>query len=186
MRRIVLLLEERSMKNFLEALLPRLFPTLKFLYIPHSGKSDLEKSIPNKLKGWNVSGDCFVILRDNDNGDCRVIKRKLADLCRKGGREDSLVRLACQELESWFLGDLKALGECYGIALRVGQRQKAYRDPDNLGNPSEQIKKLVPAFQKYEGARRLGMALHPEKNSSRSFRAFIDGVARISGIQPYW
>jgi len=49
---LVFLPEERSMKTFLEALLPRLFPDLAFFCIAHEGKSDLEKSIPRKLKGW--------------------------------------------------------------------------------------------------------------------------------------
>jgi hypothetical protein len=53
MGRLVFLLEEPSMKLFLEALLPRLFPRLDFLCLQHEGKSDLEQSIPRKLRTWN-------------------------------------------------------------------------------------------------------------------------------------
>ncbi len=45
MRRIVFLLEESSMGDLLEVLLPRLFPGLYFQCVPHEGKQDLEKSI---------------------------------------------------------------------------------------------------------------------------------------------
>jgi hypothetical protein len=50
MSRLVFLLEERSIKVLLEALLPRLFPALEIFCIAHEGKSDLEKSLPRKLK----------------------------------------------------------------------------------------------------------------------------------------
>lgn len=41
MGRIVFLLEEPSMQALLEGLLPRLFPQLRFLCVPHDGKTDL-------------------------------------------------------------------------------------------------------------------------------------------------
>ena len=71
MSRVVFFLEEASMKLFLDGLLPRLFPGLQFLCIPHEGKSDLEKSISRKLRAWNVPGDRFVVVRDNDGAPCR-------------------------------------------------------------------------------------------------------------------
>jgi hypothetical protein len=45
MPQAVFLLEERSMKTFLEALIPRYWPELDFRCIAHEGKQDLEKSI---------------------------------------------------------------------------------------------------------------------------------------------
>ena len=71
MSRIVFLLEEYSMKVLLDGLLPRLFPGLAFLCVPHEGKQDLEKSIPKKLRGWREPGVCFVIIRDQGHGLCR-------------------------------------------------------------------------------------------------------------------
>lgn len=48
---LVFLLEELSMKVFLEGLLPRVLPEhIGVQLIPHEGKSDLEKSIPRKLR----------------------------------------------------------------------------------------------------------------------------------------
>ena len=74
MNRVIFLLEEESMKHLLQNLLPRLFPAMQFLCITHHGKQDLEKSIPRKLRAWNQPHDRFVIIRDNDNGDCRHLR----------------------------------------------------------------------------------------------------------------
>ena len=48
MSRLVFLLEEPSMKAFLEEFLPRLMPGFDFLCLSHEGKQDLEKSIDRK------------------------------------------------------------------------------------------------------------------------------------------
>jgi len=81
MRRVVFLVEERSMKTLLDGLLPRLIPGRSFICIPHEGKQDLEKSIPRKLKAWREPGARFVVVRDNDGGDCRALKQRLVGLC---------------------------------------------------------------------------------------------------------
>jgi len=119
------------MKVLLDLLLPRLVPSLQFLCLPHAGKSDLEKSLVTKLRGWREPGVRFVVVRDNDGGDCLTLKEKLAELCRSAGRPDTLVRIACQELEAWYFGDLAAVGEAFGRPGVVGLAGKArYRDPD--------------------------------------------------------
>jgi len=68
--RLVFFLEEPSMKAFLEQLLPRYFPKLTFQCVTHAGKQDLEKSLRRKLAAWNRPGDRFVVVHDNDGGDC--------------------------------------------------------------------------------------------------------------------
>lgn len=68
--KLVFLLEESSMKELLDIILPRIIPEgIDFVTIPHSGKSDLVKSIPNKLRGWNEPDVKFVILHDQDTND---------------------------------------------------------------------------------------------------------------------
>ncbi len=179
MSRLVFLLEEYSMKVLLEALLPRLFPALPFLCVPHEGKQDLERSIPQKLQAWREPGVRFVIVRDNDNGDCRALKQRLGGLC--AARPETVVRIACQELEAWYLGDPAALAEAFGDAklARIGRRAR-FRDPDAVGQPSRTLVELVPSFQKVSGARLLGPLLDPARNMSGSFRALIDAVQRLA------
>jgi hypothetical protein len=176
MSRVVFLLEEYSMKVLLDGLLPRLFPHLPFLCVPHEGKQDLEKSIPRKLRAWREPGVHFCVIRDNDGGDCKRLKESLVTLCTEGGRESTLVRIACQELEAWYFGAPDALATTYGDeSLRqIGGRAR-YRDPDAIIQPAKALAGLVPEFQKVSGARRLAQVL-TRKNRSRSFAALIGGI----------
>jgi hypothetical protein len=176
MNRIVFLLEEYSMKVLLEGLLPRLFPDLPFLCVPHEGKQDLEKSIPRKLKAWREPGARFCVIRDNDGADCKVIKQRLIKLCKKGSRPDTVVRIACQEIEAWYLGDLQATARAFqsNDLLEIGNQVK-YREPDSIVTPSLMLTELVPEFQKVSGARRMGQELGRDNTSPR-YRALIAGI----------
>lgn len=178
---LVFLVEELSMEAFLKELLPRAFPELRFRCIPHDGKKDLEKSLPRKLRAWREPGVRFVVVRDQDAEECRELKRRLAAVCRDAGREDSLVRIACRELEAWYLGDLEAAATALNQPRLRELAGKAWlRDPDTVDRPSFRLRELAPgAASKIECARRIGARLDPSKNTSRSFRAFLDGVARL-------
>ena len=180
MGRVVFFLEEGSMKELLDGLLPRLFPSLDFLCIVHEGKTNLERNLPNRLRGWRVPGDRFVIVRDNDGGDCYVLKERLRVLCRQGGREDTLIRIVCQELEAWYLGEPDAMADAFGDArLRNIGRQAAYRNPDARPKPSLDMERLTQGFQKSSGARRMAQYLTRENNHSHSFAVFLDGIAKL-------
>ena len=179
MNRLVFLLEERSMKVLLEDLLPRLFPGLDFVCVTHEGKQDLEKSIPRKLRAWREPGVRFMVIRDNDGGDCRALKRRILGLCVEGGRSDTIVRIACQELEAWYLGDPEALVEAFGHeSLRRISDKAKYRNPDEVQVPSHELAGLIPEFQKGSGARRMAVTLRREGNTSRSYQAFLEGVEK--------
>lgn len=183
--RIIFLLEESSMKELLDGLIPRLFPGLEkdvhFQCVPHQGKTDLERSIPRKLKAWKEPNVRFVVLEDNDNRECKFIKRRLKESVDESGRPDTLVRLVCQELESWYIGDLKALAEAFGDAnLYKPALRKRYAIPDEWQKPSVELERLVPSFQKGSGARLMSKALGRYANLSHSFNVFVSGLARIT------
>lgn len=191
--RLVFLLEEPSMKHLLAGLLPRLMPGWvqgeHFLCVPHEGKSDLDRSVPRKLAAWQVPGDRFVVLRDNDAAVCEEVKSRLVKLCADSGRPDTLVRLACQELEAWYLGDLEALAAAFEEPRLCGPAmRKRYVDPDAWQKPSVEVQRVLPQFQKGQGARRMGIALRgAAENRSRSFQVFVAGVRRLAlemGWQP--
>ena len=44
------------MADLLDGLLPRLYPGLSFLCVPHQGKQDLERSLSRKLRAWREPG----------------------------------------------------------------------------------------------------------------------------------
>lgn len=188
--RIIFLLEEESMAILLEGLLPRLFPGMTkgvhFLCVKHDGKSDLEKSVPRKLRAWKEPGVRFVILRDNDGGNCIDIKARLTRLCRENGREDTLVRIVCQELESWYIGDLQALAAAFDQpAINTPGLAKRFADPDTIMKPSVEVRQLLPQFQKRAGARAMGAVLNASDNRSRSFASFIAGLAVLTQQMGY-
>lgn len=183
--RLIFLLEEPSMKALLDGLLPRLFPSwepeIHFKCVPHQGKSDLDVSVPRKLKAWRIPGDRFVIVRDNDNADCAALKARYLALCDASGRPDTLVRLVCQELESWYIGDLRALAEAFDDPkLDTPALRKRFANPDDWEKPSAEVGRLVPAFQKTGGARLMSQCLGAESNRSRSFQFFVEGIRRVA------
>lgn len=163
----------------MEQLLPRLVPDLSFLCIEHEGKTDLEGSLPRKLRAWNVPGDRFIVIRDSDGALPGALEARLAALCATAGRAEVPVQIAYQELEAWYLGDLRALADAYAINLDAHIGKAVYRNPDLIGSPSSLVKSLVSTFQKVDGARRLGERLHPDSNNSPSFKETCDAIQEL-------
>jgi len=176
---LVFLLEEKSMAELLEILLPKMLPPeVGFITIPHRGKSDLQKSIPNKLKGWNDPSAKFVIVHDQDSWDCLKLKEHLKGLCQTF-KVNVLIRIACHEMESWYFGDLAAVSEAYGKNVQKLSAKNKYRNPDAIGNPKDELRKLLPEHQQISGARKIGEFMDIERNISPSFRCFVNGVRQI-------
>jgi len=178
---LVFLLEEPSAQDLLEGLLPRLLPpTVAVQFVVFEGKQDLERNMARRIRGWLAPRTKFVVLRDQDAGDCRDVKARLVERATEAKRPETLVRVACRDLEAWVLGDLAALAQAFerpGIE-RLAAKAK-YRDPDALHHALEEIRHLVGSYQKRDGARRVGVLLDPARSQSRSFRAFCDGVKRL-------
>ncbi len=91
------------------------------------------------------------------------------------------MRIACQELEAWYLGGADALAEAFENATlrRIGD-QARYRDPDMVARPSAEMERIVPEFQKISGARRMAPCLSRERNRSRSFQVLLTGLDRLA------
>ncbi len=173
------------MKALLDAFLPRALPGLNegehFQCVPHEGKSDLDKSIPVKLRGWREPGVRFIVVRDNDGGDCKKLKERLVEVCSRAKRPDTIVRLICQELESWHLGDLEAVATAFEEPKASSPAVRAkYREPDALLKPSVELRRLVPSYQKIGGSRRMGEHITADANQSASFQCFVAGVLRAA------
>lgn len=181
MKTLVFLLEEKSVEEMLKVILPRVIPAdISLLYITFEGKSDLEKNVERKIRGWRRPDSFFVVMRDQDSEDCRQIKERLVQKCRNAGRGDALVRIACRELESFYLGDLAAVEQAFGIHLS-SQRSRKYRTPDALANAADELKKITKnEYQKIDGSRRIAENLRLDgSNCSRSFNVLISGIQRI-------
>ncbi|MBM2813611.1 MAG: hypothetical protein HW421_373 [Ignavibacteria bacterium] len=181
MKHLVFLLEEESAKALLENLLPRIFQNITFKCIPFEGKSDLEGNFVKKLKGYNVPNTFFVILRDQDSADCYVIKNNLKEKCVDASKPDTLIRIACQELESWYFGSLVSVEKVLNISnLSHYSIDKRYRIPDSIVNPKQELKKITnQKYRQVSSSREIGNIMDYRNNTSKSFNVFIEGLKRI-------
>lgn len=185
MGRIIFFVEEQSMANTLRKLLFKLYPKCNenehWVVIPHRGKSELERSIPRKLRGWKEPNAKFVILRDNDGGNCIVLKQRLRDIITGIEEKEVMIRIVCQELESWFLGDLRAIKSAYPKAsVQPDRISKKYRDPDTLTNASEELTKLTGTRAKIARSELIADYLKTLENRSHSFNTFFEYRANIN------
>lgn len=202
---IEFLVEEPSAEAALSNILPKVFePTTSFAIHPYQGKQDLLKKLPSRLRGykaWLPREWRIVILIDADDEDCRRLKGRLEDiaqnsnlLTKSAARNSSnfqvLNRLAIEELEAWFLGDIEALNAAYPrISLNLGNKAK-YRDPDAItGGTWEALERelkrvgyFTGGLSKISAAREISLHMVPERNRSHSFQVFRRGLLEITGL----
>lgn len=183
--KLVFLLEEPSMQEVLKILLPQILPpAVEFKIVPHQGKGDLKKSIPVKLRNWNEPQVHFIVVQDQDSSDCKEVKADLKKLCAEAGRQDTLIRIACHELEAWYFGDLVAVEQAYNINLKNIKNKAAYRVADNIPDPKNALNKILKGrgHQQVSGAKRIAKFMDIDKNTSTSFNFFISGVRKMAGL----
>lgn len=185
---IEILTEEPSMESFLRAILPKILPEGYVLdqncFIrPHEGKSDLKRSIPRKVKSypnfpWPVK---LIIVHDQDSNDCKQLKNELARLAQGTGATQTpfLIRIACRELENWYLGDLEAVESVYPrtkASSLIGK--KKYADPDHLFG-SYELNQLYKEFSKSYASREIPRFMNLDNNTSSSFNHLILGIKKF-------
>lgn len=181
MRTLVAFLEEPSAAALLKVLLPPLLPSdCRLKCITFEGKQDLERNLERRLRGWLTPNTSFLVMRDRDSEDCRVVKERLVGICRRAGRPHTVVRIACGELESFYLGDLEAVAKAFGCRMPSGNSAK-FRDPDHLNNAADELKRLTDGvYQKISGSRNVARFLKTDgSNRSRSFNVLLEGVRRL-------
>jgi hypothetical protein len=201
---IEFLVEEPSCEAALQNILPKVLQSpITFAIHPFRGKPDLLKKLPDRLRGyraWIPESWRIVVLVDADSDDCHEIKAKLeraafrAGLITKSRAGSSsqfqvLNRLAIEELEAWFFGDIQALHAAYPrISLNLGNRTR-FRDPDAIiGGTWEALERELKrvgyfpgGLSKISAAREISKFMVPEVNLSRSFQVFREGLAEMTG-----
>jgi hypothetical protein len=179
---LVFFLEEPSAQDFLQVVLPHLLPAhITPHFLVFEGKQDLEKRLTARMKRWLRPNSQFIVMRDQDSGDCAVIKARLKSLCAQAGQPNAFVRIVCKELETFFVGDWPAIAAGFERpALAANATRAKYRDPDLLGSPSAEIRRLIPTYQKREGARTIAPHLDFSNNKSNSFQVLIRTVQALT------
>jgi Domain of unknown function (DUF4276) len=203
--RVEVLVEEVSMERALRILLPDILGReVGFDILSFHGKMDLLRRLPQRLRGyanWVRQGDTrVVVLVDRDDDDCVALKKRLEKLAADAGlatpgtaTEDGdvvvLNRVAVEELEAWFFGDVPALSSAYPRVPGTLGAQTRFRDPDNIrGGTWEALERLLKKHGYHTGglaktvvAEKIAQHMDVERNRSQSFCAFRDGVRRLAG-----
>ena len=182
---IEILTEEASMEYFLRGILPKVLPKdykidVNCFIRAHKGKSDLKKSIPIKMRAYPQYGYPVkvLIIHDQDSNDCRNLKNELSALCG-ATTIPFIVRIACKELENWYLGELTAIERVYPETKASTLVYKAkYRNPDSL-HGAEELKKMTRNFSKTQAAREISQCIDINNNTSPSFNHTIDAIRKL-------
>ena len=195
------LVEERSAEAALTNLLPKILgPAISYRIHVHQGKPDLLGNLGRRLQGyrsWLPDDWRIVVLVDADRDDCRRLKRQVIETARSAGlttRRDGLRskfqvlgRLAIEELEAWFFGDVVALNAAYPrVPLTLAQRAR-YRHTDAItGGTWEALERELQragyfrsGIAKITVARSISRHMIPERNTSKSFQVFRDGLREL-------
>lgn len=185
MKELVFLVEGEAERYLLDTFLPRVLPDgVGYRVIPFQGKQDMEKRMNLRIRAYLNPQARFIILRDQDSHvDCVGLKRALQDRCVGTQREaHCLVRIACTELETFYLADLAAVSQALEIpGLERHQLQRKFRDPDRIGSPSRELRTLTKErYEKRDGSARIGRYLALDNPRSASFRHFVAGIRRLS------
>lgn len=194
------LVEEPSTERALRCLLPKIVPGVPFEIRDFRGKDRLLVELPKRLRGYQswIDGTAtrVVVVVDRDDDDCVELKRRLQQIAEQAGfrmRPGSsgctqiLNRVAIEELEAWFFGDIPALRRAYPrVPASLGQ-QARYRDPDAIsGGTWEALERVLrdrgyhaSGLKKLEAAAEIASCMDIESNKSKSFQVFRDGLRRL-------
>lgn len=182
--RLEILVEEPSMQNFLEIILPKILPrgyelNMNCFIHPHQGKSDLQKSIPKKVRAYKYFPKKvkLIIVQDQDSNDCIKLKNELINLVENQNQNQPyLIRIACRELENWYLGDMLSIERVFTTFKASKYENKAkFRNPD-IVTGSYELEKLIENFSKGVASKEIPKFMNIDQNNSPSFGHLISGV----------
>lgn len=199
--RLDIFVEEQSAEAALRNLIHRILPETNLEVRFHSfrGKQDLLSKLPGQLRAYNqwiADNHFLIVLVDRDADDCQNLKRRLESYAAEAGLKTlssspeqfhAINRIAIEELEAWFFGDVDALHEAYPrIPCSLGKRVP-YRNPDAIpGGASERLELLLKSkgyhrggLQKIRAAQEISRHMDPDRNRSKSFQVFRDALRRI-------
>lgn len=105
----------------------------------------MEKQLVRRMRSYRNTDAHFIVIRDQDSGDCHAIKARLQQFCIAAGRPNAIIiRIACRELKVFYLADLIAVEQGLGVTgIAKRQTHHKFRTPDRLGSPSQELQKLT-------------------------------------------
>ena len=192
-------LEEQSAAEPIYSLVPKILPNANIEVHSFDGKPDLLKNLPHRLKAyssWDADDHIIIVLVDHDKDDCHQLKRRIENYAAEAGLETRsgspdqfhvINRIAIEELEAWFFGDVEAIHKAYSrVPVTLG-RKVPYRDPDSIsGGTCVRLEKLLKdkgyhrgGLEKIRAAQEISRHMDPDRNRSKSFQVFRDALRSI-------
>ncbi len=184
----------------------RIIPYKGVGHIPKdlSGRTDprgrlLLNKLPRLLKGYGNSlrefPSAVIVVVDLDDKDCLVFKQQMMNILNTcNPKPITLFRIAIEEIEAWLLGDPTAIKMAY-----PGVREQILNDyvQDSVCGTWETLADAIypggsqslknigyPHIgrMKSKWAGNIAPYLDPERNHSKSFQVFRDGLRNLAGI----
>ena len=162
---------------------------------PFPAHRDLLLQLPRLLRGYvrTPGYNAVVVVCDTDRRNCAEFLEALRDVAKATGAERiTMFRLAIEEVESWYLGDPKALFAAYPAAKKG--LYEAYSQ-DSICGTWERLADIVepggsraiqnagrsaPGDVKHKWAKDIGPLMDPDRNRSPSFGKLRDGLRRLA------
>ncbi len=205
--RIHYLVEGPSEEELLKAWLPRALPQHRHVVYPHEGKGSLPRDLlappeqlhrgllhqlPAKLRAYgqvlDPATDCVVVLVDADNDEPANLRAELeAVLASCTPRPPTAIRVAVEETEAFYLGDLAAIK----LAFRTFKGGPYGRYVQDSVCGTWEVFQAVVGW-KYEAKVKWARAIAPHLstatngpalNRSPSFVDFYSGLKVVAGEQ---
>ncbi|CAM2754238.1 DUF4276 family protein [Skermania piniformis] len=200
-----LLVEDRSTATVMKIIIPRIAPDLSFAVRSFDGKTDIEKKLTTTLRGLRSHvrrlDGAVVVVVDRDIEDCRKLRSRIARRAEDAEwstserpRHDAptvMVRIAVEELEAWFLGDVSAICSAYPrVNPKIHLARSKLRAPDDVVGAADELERILNKAGYHKGrlvkttaAADIAAHMDVENNHSPSFRAFRDGVRRLVAVE---
>lgn len=202
--RIEFFVEELSIEYFLQILVPKIIGNaFAFKIHSYNGIQDLLKRLPDELEDIysrvrheNDLKICIIIDKD-DEPNCLTLKQTLEKMALKAGLTTKstpnydgsyhvLNRIAIEELEAWYFGDVPAIHKAFPRVEITLDKKKGYRDPDAIkGGTWEKLihllisKRYETGISKTKLAEKIAVHMDPSRNRSHSFQVFRDGLLSL-------
>ncbi len=154
--------------------------------------------LPKLLRGYGKSlqgiSAAVIVVVDLDDKNCLTFKGELLNLLKRcNPKPKTLFRIAIEEGEAWLLGDRKALKVAYPRAK--DQVLNSYVQDSICGTwetladvvypgGAQRLRQLgMPhtGQAKCQWAEKIGLHMDVERNRSRSFQVFRDGIRDLAG-----
>ena len=198
MTRLEILVEEPSMEAALREIMPRILQRRAHWKLINMGsKGKVLKALPARLRAYRKRIDNgenlkIIVLIDQDKDNCEWLKHRLETIAREAGLITKaavngqgdfqvVTRIAIEELEAWFIGDIEALKATF-TSLKSVNFPANFRNPDN-GGTWERLHRFLRhhgiyrnRYPKIEAARKIAKHMEPQRNRSCSFQIFLQGV----------